>query len=198
MSGTRDGGATGRRITEKVSADALRGATGRDWDGWFAELDAWGATRRTHTEIATHLREEHGVDGWYAQSVSVGYEQERGMREVGQSSTGDWNTSGSRTVGAPPDRVLDAFTDPGVRERWLPGVVLTERSRQPARSLSAGFRDASGEAGRLSVWLTALPDGRTRLGVGHEKLADAAAVAAYKAFWKERLAVLKALLEESP
>ncbi|MGW8888024.1 hypothetical protein [Streptomyces sp. NPDC055749] len=197
MSGTTDSGATGRRITEKVSADVLRGSTGRDWDGWFAVLDAWDATRRTHTEIATHLRDEHGVDGWYAQTVSVGYEQERGMREVGQSSTGDWNTSGSRTITASPQQVFDAFTDPAVRERWLPGAVLTERSRQPAKSLSADFGDATGDAGRLTLWLTALPDGRTRLGVGHEKLADAAAVAAYKAYWKERLAALKALLEET-
>lgn len=187
-------GSTGRRITEKLSAQSLREATGRDWEGWFAVLDAWGATEHPHAEIAAHLRDEHGVDGWYAQSVSVGYEQERGLREVGQSSGGDWNTSGSRTVAAPPERVLAAFTDAALRDRWLPGVELDVRTGRSGKSLSAGFRDATGEAGRITLWLTPLPDGRTRVGLGHEKLADAEAVAAYKAFWKERLAALASLL----
>ncbi|MFJ6851803.1 DUF4287 domain-containing protein [Streptomyces sp. NPDC091271] len=191
-------GSTGRRITEKLSDDALRGATGRDWADWFAVLDAWDATRRSHAEIAAFLGTEHRMGGWYAQSVAVGYEQSRGLRQVGQSSTGDWNTSGSRTLAAAPERVLGAFTDPETRERWLPGVELSVRSRRPGKSLSAGFRDASGDAGRLTLWLQELPDGRTRLGVGHERLANAEAVARYKAFWKERLAALKALLEDGP
>lgn len=191
-------GSTGRRITEKLSDEVLRGATGRDWAGWFAVLDAWDATRRSHAEIAAFLGTEHRMGGWYAQSVTVGYEQARGLRQVGQSSTGDWNTSGSRTLAAGPERVLDAFTDPELRGRWLPGVDLSVRGLRPGKSLSAGFSDASGDAGRLTLWLEELPDGRTRLGVGHGKLADAEAVARYKAFWKERLAALKSLLEEEP
>lgn len=190
-------GATGRRITGKLSDGALRGATGRGWADWFDVLDAWDATRRTHAEIAAYLGTEHRMGGWYAQSVTVGYEQERGLREVGQSSSGDWNTSGSRTLAAPPERVLAAFTEPGQRGRWLPDVELSVRTLHPGRSLTADLRDESGDAaGRVSVRLEALPDGRTRVGVGHGKLADAATVARYKAFWKERLAVLKAVLEE--
>ncbi|MFE7751470.1 hypothetical protein [Streptomyces sp. NPDC057428] len=190
-------GSTGRRITEKLSDDTLRGATGRGWADWFAVLDAWDATRRTHAEIAAYLGTEHRMGGWYTQSVTVGYEQERGLREVGRSSAGDWKTSGSRTLAAPPERVMAAFTEPVLRERWLPDVELSVRGLRPGRSLTAGFRDESGEpAGSVSVRLDALPDGRTRLGLGHGKLADAGAVARYKAFWKERLAVLKAVLEE--
>ncbi|MFI8005865.1 hypothetical protein [Streptomyces sp. NPDC086010] len=190
-------GATGRRITGKLSDGALRGATGRGWADWFDVLDAWDATRRTHAEIAAYLGTKHRMGGWYAQSVTVGYEQERGLREVGQSATGDWNTSGSRTLAVPPERVLAAFTEPGPRGRWLPDVELSVRTLRPGRSLTADLRDESGDAaGRVSVRLEALPDGRTRVGVGHGKLADAAAVARYKAFWKERLAVLKAVLEE--
>ncbi|HWU07772.1 MAG TPA: hypothetical protein VN520_15540 [Streptomyces sp.] len=191
-------GPTGRPLTEKLSDDTLRGATGRDWQGWFAVLDAWDATRRSHAEIAGFLGTEHRMGGWYAQSVTVGYEQARGLRQVGQSPAGDWSTSGSRTLAAAPERVLEAFTDPELRERRLPGVELSVSSRRPGRSLGAGFRDASGDAGRLALWLEELPDGRTRLGVGHGKLAGAEAVTRYKAFWKERLAVLKALLEAEP
>lgn len=190
-----DTGAAGKRITEKLSDETLREATGKGWPQWFAVLDAWGAATRGHTEIARHLREEHAVDGWYAQSVAVGYEQERGLREVGQSSTGDWRTSGSKTIAASAARVIESFTDDGVRGRWLPDADFTLRTHRPAKSLTADLKDATGATSRLSVGVTVKGPAKTLVGVRHEKLADAAEVAAYKAFWRERLAELKTLLE---
>ncbi|GAA4920757.1 hypothetical protein GCM10023237_46760 [Streptomyces coeruleoprunus] len=177
-----------------MSGDALRTATGRDWPGWFAVLDAWDAARRPHAEIARHLVEEHGVAGWYAQSITVGYEQERGLREVGQSSGGDWQASAGKTVVAPPERVTEAFADDTLRARWMPEGEFTLRTHRPGRSVTA---DWDGGASRVSVYLTVEGD-RTRVGVGHTKLPDADAVAAYKAFWRERLSALKTLLESGP
>lgn len=190
-------GAAGKRITEKLSDEALREATGKGWPQWFAVLDAWGAASRGHTEIAGHVREDHGVDGWYAQSVAVGYEQERGLREVGQSSTGDWRTSGSKTIEASAARVIEAFADDGVRSRWLPGADVTLRTHRPAKSVTADFKDATGATSRLSVGVTVKGPAKTLVGVRHEKLADAVEVAAYKAFWRERLTELKSLLESA-
>lgn len=194
--GTGSNGGTGKKITEKLSDDVLREATGKDWPQWFAVLDAWGATARNHTEIARHVREDHGVDGWYAQSVAVGYEQERGLREVGQSSTGEWRTSGSKTIAASSAKVIEAFADEAVRRRWLPDADLTLRTHRPAKSVTADFKDAEGTTSRISVTLTVKAPEKTVVGVGHEKLRDAAEVAAYKVFWRERLAELKSLLED--
>ncbi|MFC8127632.1 hypothetical protein [Streptomyces sp. NPDC057302] len=190
----------GKKITEKLSSEALREATGKDWPQWFEALDSWGATSRDHTAIARHVREDHGVDGWYAQSVAVGYEQERGLREVGQSSTGQWRTSGSKTITASPARVIEAFADDDVRHCWLPEVDFTLRTHRPAKSVTADFKnttsqDTPGATTRISVTLTVKGPEKTVVGVGHEKLRDAAEVAAYKVFWRERLADLKTLLE---
>lgn len=184
--------ASGKKITEKLSGDALSASTGRDWDAWFALLDAWQATDRTHTEIARHLVETHGVPGWHAQSITVGYEQERGMREVGQSSEGDWQVSVSKTVNAPPERVTEAFSDAALRRRWLPAGELTVRTHRPATSVTA---DWDGGTSRISVYLTPKGPEKTQVGLGHTKLADADAVEAYKTFWKDRLTALKTLLE---
>jgi len=63
-----------------MSDDAIRERTGRGWDEWFALLDAWQAASRPHPDVARWLRDEHGVDGWSAQSVTVGYERARGLR----------------------------------------------------------------------------------------------------------------------
>jgi hypothetical protein len=185
-------GRTGKKITEKLSGEVLNAATGKDWNGWFALLDAWAATGHSHSEIARHLVEEHTVPGWYAQSITVAYEQERGMREVGQSSEGEWQASANKTVNASAADVTDAFVDEDVRRRWLPEGDFTLRTQRPAKSLTA---DWNGGASRISVYLTAQDEKKTRISLGHTRLPDAEAVATYKVFWKERLAELKNLLE---
>ncbi|MFE5485228.1 hypothetical protein [Streptomyces sp. NPDC056527] len=182
-----------RKITEKLSDEALAGATGKGWADWFALLDAWGATERGHTEIARHLVEAEGVSGWHAQSITVGYEQERGLREVGQSSTGDWQVSASRTVNAPADRCTAAFADEALRRRWLPDGELEVRTHRPGKSLTA---DWDGGTSRIEVYPTPKGDAKTQIGLGHTKLPDADAVAAYKEFRRERLTALKTLLED--
>ncbi|MGW0463785.1 hypothetical protein ACWDX6_00700 [Streptomyces sp. NPDC003027] len=182
----------GKKITEKLSDEALAGATGKRWAEWFALLDAWGATDRGHTEIARHLVDAEGVSGWHAQSITVGYEQERGMRQVGQSSGGDWQASASRTVNAPAERCTAAFADEGLRRRWLPDGEMEVRTHRPGVSVTA---DWDGGTSRISVYLTAKGPAKTQVGLGHTRLPDADAVAAYKDFWRERLGVLKTLLE---
>src|SRR5688500_7375884 len=67
-----------------MSSEALRRRTGRGWEEWLPLLDAWGAVERSHPQIATYLRDELGIDGWWAQGITVGYERARGMRAVGQ------------------------------------------------------------------------------------------------------------------
>ncbi|MBM0202161.1 DUF4287 domain-containing protein [Micromonospora sp. NPDC051227] len=66
--------------TERIADDLIRARTGRGWAEWFALLDAASATGWTHTRIARHLATEHEVPGWWAQTVTVGYEQARGLR----------------------------------------------------------------------------------------------------------------------
>jgi hypothetical protein len=71
---------------QRISDEALAARTGRGWQEWFAVLDGRQATRLSHGEIATWLSEAHDVPGWWAQTITVGYEQARGMREPGQAS----------------------------------------------------------------------------------------------------------------
>jgi hypothetical protein len=84
-----------------TSEAALRRRTGRGWEDWLQILDAWGSTERTHTEIARWLVDEHGVDGWWAQSLTVGYERARGMRAKHQTTSG-FTVGVTRTVAVSP------------------------------------------------------------------------------------------------
>lgn len=181
-----------RPSTRRMSDEAVRTRTGRGWDEWFALLDAWGAPEHTHTEIARWLVEEHGVGGWWAQSVSVAYEQERGMRMPAQHVDGAFAASASKTINVPAPRVSEAFTDPALRERWLPGARVEIRTSRPGKSLTADWLDGTS---RLSVYLTVKGEAKTQLGLQHRRLADAETAERMKAHWRSALARLKSLLE---
>jgi hypothetical protein len=174
------------------SDDVLRANTGRAWDEWFALLDRWGAAERPHPEIARWLNQEQGVPGWWAQGVTVGYEQARGLRAPGQRRGGLFEVNASKTVAVPVDRLYEAFMDPGLRERWLPGVKLEVRAAKPGTSIRANWADGTT---RLVIAFTARGDAKSQVALVHERVPDAEAAAELKAWWRGRVAVLKEVLE---
>jgi hypothetical protein len=177
--------------TLTVSDDVISRRTGRAWEEWFDLLDDWGAVERPHAEIARWLGSEHGVDGWSAQSVTVSYERARGLRAVGQHADG-FVASASKTVAVPVDRLFDAFVDDSLRERWLPDAELHERTA--SRPKSARFDWGDGET-RVVVDFSAKDEVKSVVSLEHRRLPDAEETARMKAFWRERVGVLKELLE---
>ncbi len=63
-----------------ISDEAVKAKTGKSSTEWYSILDAWGATQKGHTLTAKYLAERHGVSPWWAQTVTVRYEWERGLR----------------------------------------------------------------------------------------------------------------------
>jgi hypothetical protein len=166
--------------------------TGRSWDEWFAMLDAWDATSRNHTEIARWLVEEQKVHGWWAQSIAVTYEQARGMRIPGQGPDGFFTASASKTIAVPALKAFEAFADDALRERWLPGAMLTVTTKTPPKSFRATWDE---DGTRLVVGFTPKGEAKVQVGVAHEKVPDAERAGQLKAFWRDRLPALKTLLE---
>src|SRR5918996_1374602 len=98
------------RVAEPgVSDAAVQRATGKSWDEWFALLDAWHGTTHNHAEIARHGGETYGIDGWWAQSVTVGYERARGMRAFHERPDG-FSGNASKTFHVSVERLFAAFT----------------------------------------------------------------------------------------
>jgi hypothetical protein len=174
-----------------MSDDAIRERTGRGWDEWFALLDAWEAASRPHPDVARWLRDEHGVDGWSAQSVTVGYERARGLRAPGQRPDG-WSVTASKTVAVPVERLYAAFGDDGLRERWLPGAELHVRTASPPKSARYDWEDGST---RVIVGFYAKGDGKSQVALEHARLPDADTAEEMKSWWRERVGALKEMLE---
>lgn len=141
-------------IAGVMADDTVREKTGRDWAAWTGTLDELGAASLAHGEIARIVHERFEISGWWAQTVTVGYERIRGLREQGQRRSGAWEISRSRTFAAPVDRLFDAWADEHARGDWLtdaqPTVKLSDReSGETLKTYWSERLDA------LAAWLAA-------------------------------------------
>jgi uncharacterized protein YndB with AHSA1/START domain len=172
-----------------MSDEAVAAKTGKNWREWVAALDAIDATGMTHTDIARRVNEQTGLD-WWSQTVTVGYERIRGLREIGQRRSGSYEASRSRTFPVPVEQLFDAFADAKRRRRWLTDEV-TIRKATPHKSVRITWNDGSD----VVAYLTAKGAAKSSVAITHAKLPSRKAADAAKALWTERLDALGALLK---
>ena len=182
-----------RAAEPPFSEAAIRKATGKRWDDWFRILDAWGGTEHTHTEIARYVNQELGVDGWWAQSVTVGYERARGMRAPHERPDG-FSVDVSKTFPVDADRLYRAFADARHRSRWIERGTLTLRTGTKSKHTARFDFGTGDEASRVIVGITPKGSSKATVAIQHERLAAAKDVETMRDFWKERFEDLKHLL----
>ncbi len=177
-----------------MTSDAsIRERTGRGWEEWFDLLDDWGAAERSHRDTARWVAEQQGIHplAWNAQAVVSSYERTRGLRAAGEHADG-FTVTASKTVAVPVDQLYDAFVDAALRERWLPDGELRERTATKPKSARFDWGDGGT---RVSVTFVAKGDGKSTAALQHARLADATEAERMKAFWRERVATLKEVVE---
>src|SRR5262245_8370585 len=126
-----------------MSDRAVQARTGRTWAEWVAVLDAIDAAKLQHGEIASHLYEKLGVDGWWAQMVTVGYERIRGLRDKGQRRGGGYEINKSKTYPVPVRRMFEAVSTPRGRKAWLPERGIAVRKATPDKTLRMTWSDGT-------------------------------------------------------
>lgn len=154
-----------------ISEEAVRNATGHGWDHWIALLDQFPKDL-DHTGRAKRLSEERpGLDGWWVQGIVVEYEKARGLRVLGQTSTGDFQASVQRAVPLDADAVWERV----VGTRWLPGAKWEEGARFPDAEGGEVVVRAVRPAKLLRFWRET-SDGRRIVEVSLEPQGDKTAV----------------------
>ena len=176
-----------------TSDEEIRRRTGRGWEEWFDLLDEWGAAERTHRETARWVAALLGVDplAWNAQAVVGSYERARELRAVGEHDDG-FAVTASKTVAVPVDRLYDAFVDDSLRRRWLPDGALRERTATKPKSARFDWGD---NGSRVLVTFLAKGEAKSTAALEHRRLADAREAERMKAYWRDRVASLKEVLE---
>jgi hypothetical protein len=171
-----------------MSEDAIRAKTGRSWSEWVRTLDAVQAAEKPHREIAKYVS-SLGTPDWWSQTVTVGYERIRGLRERGQRRDGAYEASKSRTFAVPVITLFNAFANQRIRRRWLT-LKITVRSAVPHKRMRIGCDDNT----QIEVAFTSKGDAKSSVALTHQKLQSRNAVQSAKQSWSERLDRLGQLL----
>jgi hypothetical protein len=169
--------------------EAIREKTGRTWEEWVRTLDAHDATKMRHRDVAVLVNEKYGVDGWWSQSVTVGYERIKGLRAPGQRLNGTYETNKSRTYNVPVETLFDAWNDASTRNRWLDAAGVKVRTATVHKSMRLGWSDGS----IVAVGFMSKGKTKSAVALGHTKLPDKATADRLKKYWTERLDALGVL-----
>jgi hypothetical protein len=108
--------------------------------------------------------------------VTVGYERIRGLRDIGQRRSGEYEASKSKTLRVPLSTLFRAFTAARTREKWLPGVKWIVRTTVAQKSLRVTWEDGT------SVEIYFVPKGpeKSQVAIQHRKLRTKAQAAKRK------------------
>jgi hypothetical protein len=170
----------------------LKEKTGCTWERWVNALDRVKAHTWPHPKIAKYVHEKYKIPGWWAQTVTVGYERIKGLRAVGQRRDGSFEANKSKTFAVPLGRLYHAFSDARTRSRWLPESEVTIRGATREKSMRMIWPDHTA----VEIWFVPKSREKSQVALAHRKLPDRTAVDRAKQYWAERLNVLHEVLME--
>ena len=175
-----------------MSDEKLKAKTGCTWERWVYALDRRGAEQMSHRDIAALVSEKYKVDGWWSQTVTVGYERIKGLRARGQRRDGTYEASKSRTFNVPVTTLFDAWADTSARRRWLNGEDVKIRTATAPKSMRLDWTDRS----IIAVGFAAKGKSKSSVAVQHTKLSDRETADRLKQYWSDRLDALGEVLSE--
>jgi hypothetical protein len=178
-----------------MSDEAVKERTGCSWERWVYALDRLGADRLSHREIARLVHEKYEVNSWWSQSVTVGYERIKGLRDRGQGRDGTYGATKSRTYNVPVETLFAAWNDARMRRRWLNGATTKVRTATPPKSLRLDWANGT-DRGIIAVGFVAKGTARSAVALEHARLPDRATATRLKQYWSDRLAALTDVLSE--
>jgi uncharacterized protein YndB with AHSA1/START domain len=170
-----------------MSDATIRERTGCTWERWVKALDHHGAEKMSHREIAAMVNKTWKVDGWWAQSVTVGYERIKGLRARGQRRDGTYEATKSRTFNVPVETLFEAWANASIRKRWMNGAKAKVRTATAPKSMRIGLEDGA----IVAVGFYPKGKGKSSVAVEHAKLPDREAARQMKEYWSNLLEALK-------
>jgi len=180
-----------------ISEQAIEKATGTSWPQWLERLEKIGARNMSHKEIARLLYDKgyikKGKDwpanrsfnaGWWAQMLTVTYEQHIGRRVPGQTCDGDFAAAVSKTLPGTMDEALEWWLEKVKNRKEFHDVAIEKTSVSKTEKWRY-WRAKLADGSLVSVHFSNKPGNKANLGLQHEKLETQEQVDEWKRFWKE-------------
>lgn len=180
-------------MTKPQGVGPYKKVTGRGWPEWIALIDGMGGRELAHPDIVPLVQEEIAhLDlknhGWWAQGITIAYEQHIGRRIPGQQGDGTFASSASATVPGSMDTALAAWIAVVQGRTAFNGLEITEQPTKSATAKWRYWRCGLEDDSRVNVTVNESAPGKSRVAVQHGRLATPEAASEWKAYWKTQLA----------
>lgn len=172
---------------QSIGTEAIARATAKSWSDWLAWLETQQARDLTHQEIAERIRERGDVSGWWAQTITVAYEQHIGRREPGQDCDGSYQVGVSKTLPTTLDEALARWSELMAGAESLSDIPISRGPETSSTEKWRYWRCGLADGSRVSVHVHQKTAGKAVLGIQHDKLESLDQVEHWRAFWKARV-----------
>jgi hypothetical protein len=175
-----------------VSNEAVLKATGKGWNEWIKILDKAGSIKKNHKEIAEFLAKNFEINGWWTQSVTVYYEQAKGLREKHQKP-GGYEISASKTVNVPLGKLYKAWNSSKNIDDWTNGKSLKITTATENKSFRAVWDNGTT---KISINFYEKGIDKSQAALQHMKLKNSDDAEKMKKFWRYVMERMKVSLEK--
>ena len=173
-------------MTKPINTDSIAKGTAKSWGQWVDELDELGARGLSHADLAKTVEKLLGDTesaAWWAQGITVAYEQHIGKRIPGQLANGLFELAVSKTVARPRDEVFPAVVS------WFEDKAEL-RQHEPQKPRTS-------ETSKRSTWRCDFTDGskfsatvedtgeKAKLVLSHTAVPTKEDADAWKVYWKD-------------
>lgn len=180
------------RMVKPTNTNAVASATGRSWEEWVRLLDQAGARQLNHTSIAALALELMPKSAeqpeWWAQGTAVAFAQHAGLRVPGQTSTGEFQLSTTRTVAGTKDEVMQTWLKLVESRTEFDGVPVEGEASTSSTERWRYWRVRLADGTRVAINIGDKPTDKSSVGLVHSKLDSAEAIERWRPIWKSLLA----------
>lgn len=176
-------------MNEPKNKKALETGSGISWSEWLEFLEPY--RELNHTEMAKVALQKINERGsskspeWWAQGVTVAYEQHIGRRQVGQQCDGQFSVTVTKTIPGDMDAALATWSEAMNDVRDIDGVDVVGEPRITQSDKWRYWKIDLADGSRINVNIQTKPSGdKSSLAINHDKLLSADDVERWRAYWK--------------
>ena len=177
-------------MTKPSNHESIEAATNKPWKEWIAWLNVLNAQELSHSEIANHVHSKlDGTienPGWWAQNITVAYEQHIGRRKPGQRNDGHFGVSVTKQIAGSKKDVFALWCEAYEHVEGFAGQPISNVriSTTPVRYYwRCDFKDGS----RFAVAIEQKTPEKAMIAATHSKLVSEEEAERWRTFWKETL-----------